>query len=417
MEPSNQQGTPRLSESEPILQLNRSLIPLKEYAAREGVSESIIYECSKLGIVQIRKCKGRIYVVDVPLSPHMTALEEKIRVKGSVDGSPAPIHLSEKIKEFSPHEEDRFPEIEPSGIESGKSGFMDGQFKQILEEDIEASIRAGIEDEPGPGFFEPERPGKGTSLIHDDSNIYYDEYILEQLESSDLPQPELKQERSKLQDEVDDEDILEILDLELAEPVRVTEAPMFDNKPEDVMIDEPIRIPDLETPSQSLERGGKAEGAEEKALEEVGVTAEEKRQREKRSVIQSRRFWQVTTSFAFLLFLAAVCLNVWVYNDYKAQQGRLGEAYASIQNVYGDFIEQKRTSETLQKQLKDAEASLLQLQNELGQSDAQIKTLQEQLNQNQQSFQNIQGFDSEGVQKLEEQIQKLTTQIEEIAGN
>ncbi len=57
-------------EAGPTLQLKRPLLPIDEYAAREGVSRDIVEECGKLGIVQIRKYKGKTFVVDVPLGPY-----------------------------------------------------------------------------------------------------------------------------------------------------------------------------------------------------------------------------------------------------------------------------------------------------------------------------------------------------------
>jgi hypothetical protein len=63
-------------DSKPILQLNRQLLPIDKYAAREGVSRGIVEECGRLGILQIRKYKGQTYIVDVPLSPYLNACED-----------------------------------------------------------------------------------------------------------------------------------------------------------------------------------------------------------------------------------------------------------------------------------------------------------------------------------------------------
>jgi len=65
-----------LEEAKPILQMKRPLLPIDEYAAREGVTRSIVEKCGRLGIVQIRKYKGYKYVVDVPLSPYYHLSEE-----------------------------------------------------------------------------------------------------------------------------------------------------------------------------------------------------------------------------------------------------------------------------------------------------------------------------------------------------
>jgi septal ring factor EnvC (AmiA/AmiB activator) len=44
----------------------RTLVPLDEYAARQGISSDIVEKQGQLGVVQIRKFKGQKFVVDVP---------------------------------------------------------------------------------------------------------------------------------------------------------------------------------------------------------------------------------------------------------------------------------------------------------------------------------------------------------------
>jgi len=60
----------------PILQVKRPLLPIDEYASREGVSRRTVEERVDSGIIQIRKYKGKTYVVDVPLSPYHHAPHE-----------------------------------------------------------------------------------------------------------------------------------------------------------------------------------------------------------------------------------------------------------------------------------------------------------------------------------------------------
>ncbi len=62
-------------EAASILQLERPLLPIDKYAAREGLTRAIVEECGRLGILQLRKYKGKTYVVDVPLSPYHPACE------------------------------------------------------------------------------------------------------------------------------------------------------------------------------------------------------------------------------------------------------------------------------------------------------------------------------------------------------
>ena len=57
-------------QAESTLRLKRPLLSIAEYAARQGISTDIVEEYAKLGIIQIRKYKGKMFVVDVPLSQH-----------------------------------------------------------------------------------------------------------------------------------------------------------------------------------------------------------------------------------------------------------------------------------------------------------------------------------------------------------
>ena len=57
-------------EAGPTLQIKRPLLPIDEYAARQGLSREAIEEYGWMGIVQIRKHKGRTFVVDVPLNSY-----------------------------------------------------------------------------------------------------------------------------------------------------------------------------------------------------------------------------------------------------------------------------------------------------------------------------------------------------------
>ena len=57
-------------ETGPTLQIERPLLPIDEYAARQGISRQAVEEYGWMGIVQIRKHKGRTFVVDVPLNSY-----------------------------------------------------------------------------------------------------------------------------------------------------------------------------------------------------------------------------------------------------------------------------------------------------------------------------------------------------------
>jgi hypothetical protein len=76
-----------LEDIKPLLQLKRPLLPIDKYAVREGVTRQMVEEFGRLGVVQIRKYKGKTYVVDVPLSPYLPesgglqAFQERYKVE------------------------------------------------------------------------------------------------------------------------------------------------------------------------------------------------------------------------------------------------------------------------------------------------------------------------------------------------
>ena len=50
----------------PILHLGKKLLPIDEYSSRTGLSTGLLEQYGRIGIVQIRKYRGRTFVVDVP---------------------------------------------------------------------------------------------------------------------------------------------------------------------------------------------------------------------------------------------------------------------------------------------------------------------------------------------------------------
>ena len=65
-------------KTDPILQLKRALLPIDEYAAQQGLSRRTVEQHIQSGTIQIRKYKGKTYVVDVPLSPYYHNTPEEI---------------------------------------------------------------------------------------------------------------------------------------------------------------------------------------------------------------------------------------------------------------------------------------------------------------------------------------------------
>ncbi len=60
-------GNTAAQKTEPTSHFKRTLVPLDEYAARQGISSDIVEKQGKLGVIQIRKYRGQKFVVDVPI--------------------------------------------------------------------------------------------------------------------------------------------------------------------------------------------------------------------------------------------------------------------------------------------------------------------------------------------------------------
>lgn len=58
-------GNTAVQKAESSSHFKRNLVPLNEYAARQGISSDIVEQQGQLGVIQIRKFKGQQFVVDV----------------------------------------------------------------------------------------------------------------------------------------------------------------------------------------------------------------------------------------------------------------------------------------------------------------------------------------------------------------
>jgi hypothetical protein len=55
---------------EPIFSRKKSLLSVGQYASRQGVSTGIVQEAARLGVVQVRKHKDKMFIVDLPLDTY-----------------------------------------------------------------------------------------------------------------------------------------------------------------------------------------------------------------------------------------------------------------------------------------------------------------------------------------------------------
>jgi len=88
------------SKSGPTFQLKKSLMPIDEFVAREAISRDTIEQCAKIGIVRIRKHRGKTFVVDAPAGPYAYApdqAEENPKFSDGVTNTKKISELAQKL--------------------------------------------------------------------------------------------------------------------------------------------------------------------------------------------------------------------------------------------------------------------------------------------------------------------------------
>lgn len=321
-------------EAGPTLQLKKSLLPINEYAAREGVSRSIVEECGKLGIVQIRRYKGKTFVVDVPLSPYPYTSETTKESTQPIDKSTQARKISELVQKVILD----VPEISEGAAKSGdeptKAGTISELVKrmfakahQVTGKPVEiigdGTGRAENIFEPAQIIYPPTSKSADQSgpLINDSSIC---KNASESIQTKETGAAEVVNTPTTAADEI-------TLTEKLSEPIPTPEL-------------EAIEITDEspEAVGEAVKTGGTPESAS---------TLQNDGSRFDISTTQagSKHSWQVATVFLLAFLFAAIFANLWFYVDRKVQLGRLDQAYTTIQKLYNDLTEAGGNLETIKE--------------------------------------------------------------------
>jgi hypothetical protein len=97
---------------ESTLKLRRSFLPIDEYAKAKGVTNSVIQECASLGLIQLRTCRGKTFVIELPNNANN--FTEKIKSLNNTEpvrdiGAEIPILREEPAAEPAPE----YQELKP----------------------------------------------------------------------------------------------------------------------------------------------------------------------------------------------------------------------------------------------------------------------------------------------------------------
>jgi DNA repair exonuclease SbcCD ATPase subunit len=207
-------------------------------------------------------------------------------------------------------------------------------------------------------------------------------------------------------------------------------------------------LPEFTGEFAEIEEASREESAVRNDGVQLGILAEQ---------AKSRRLWQGAAIFLFVFLFASVFAVLWFYMDRQIQLDRLDSAYTSIQKVYNDLKEANLYSEGLQSGLDDSRAELerlrgelsslkaraelaqneseglrtkterlrdesndfkaraVRLEDELNSSRAELKEAQSELARARKELDSIQQYNSEAVEKLNEQIQDLSGRLAELS--
>jgi archaellum component FlaC len=390
-------------EEGPILQLNRPLLSIDEYAAREGVSRGIVEECGKLGIIQIRRYKGQTFVVDVPLSPYSSTSELAKEFIRPADKAPQVQRISEPAQKVIPNapraEQAAAPKADLSADRPADS----------------AAIKAGLISQTVKRMFSKAAEMSGRVIENIDNEIEQLRHTVSTAASktSESAAGNQAQQTSSPSSQNATADAVKITAFEPARPAVIPPAVA-----KAVVVEKPAP---RQAPSPVVERLS-APAAQPAQITEIPRAVSHPQGNVLQAVISAAQtklsnFWQIGMIFVSAFLFVAVFVGLWLYMDRKIQLYRLDQAYTSIQKMYTDLVQSKQKTETLETELNTSRTEFERVQTNLNRSQSEIETARNELAQARRNLETIQGRNAEAVEKLNSQIQEFTNRLNELTKN
>jgi len=351
-------------ETGPILQLKRPLMPIGQYAAREGVSPGILEQCGKLGIVQIRKHKGRTYVVDVPITPNMPELV----------GDPAmPIDKAERARRIAELVKKAFPAEPPAAPPKPKIAPDNTEKASKLYRDT-----LDIFSSPSPAVQKSVKPLTATAQFAPPDS----------LKIADEPDVSLE--------DIDWDEILKDMQSSQPQSLDILEEPIE-------LFDETIEIQRHPQPRQTRQpqvaRPAKAQQQSIFAKLKAGFT------------------WRVAAVFFLACLFIGATAAIRLYQERQIQIDNVKRADAAVRQFVDSSAQANRRAEELPGELNNSVAQLQQLKTTLENSKAELKTAQDELTTSRQNLENTRRNNTEALQRLNERIQKLAERMPKSPSN
>lgn len=117
---------------EPFFSRKKSLLTIGQYAVRQGISAGVVQECAKLGVVQVRKHRNKIFIVDLPFDMYKALKQQDSQSSEDVDASSSTDKITDLVNRiFQPvitvnehNESDKLAQLSPA-----ESSFIKSQYK------------------------------------------------------------------------------------------------------------------------------------------------------------------------------------------------------------------------------------------------------------------------------------------------
>ena len=398
-------------EAEATLQLKRALLPIDEYAAREEVSRGIVEECGKLGIVQIRKYRGKTFVVDVPLSPYRCAPEApEGATKRAGEGS----HFAKS----SQHRVADEPETAKRHTKSDNESIKAGTISTLVEKMVHKASK--IADKP-------------VNAVEDKNDqaekIRAPAQIVHSAEHDTIAKPAQSSSFS-----------IKVGKIFLLIGRVFQRASQIISKRIGTTGGGIAKSEEKPDSTQVIRRNGVQFGPlTGSAVYDSSLSGEPTAR------VRTERTWQVAALFSIVFLFASLLANIWFYMGRRIQRDKLDLAYANIQTVYSDFIKadqqvkalqnelaESRTGSkrienelessraelgTVQSELAESRTKSKRIENELENSRAELKTVQDELTKARQELQTVRQRNAQAVERLHKQILRLTAWFRESANS
>ncbi|MHC4193069.1 MAG: hypothetical protein ACYS8I_03595 [Planctomycetota bacterium] len=383
MEATSNQASAR--ETEATLQLNRSLLPIDEYAVRKGVSRDIIEEYGRQGLVQIRRHSGKIFVVDVPVSPYRCPPEDAEGTTNTGDNNQVLKKIStlgqkatskdaapQKNRETVTQDSSKAAETDakPNGEAIGAGTIsalvekMCNRASQITGKPLERlyAENSQVEGVPAAPVVRP-RTGGGTP------------------DSAQPKSVSAKKEGSS----------------QLSGRIFCAVSQIF-NK---------LKGRSGGRVAQAKLRRGIQDYRSLPSDTSSGKLSEKPQVFKPAAQVGSKRAWQVIASIAILSLLTALIANVWLYRDRRTHLADLDQAYTSIQTVYSDYVKADRQVTSLENELTESKAEIQRIQDELDTSRVEAETARDQLTEARRNLKAVQLRHAQALGGLNKEIRRL----------